>query len=230
MTNPECLNQMENALIVARAKNIENAMNVVVENVIRRHFLNQKGIVNHVEKRFERVIDKFKECFYFQDIGIVFDRMYVLHPKEKSPILMIFAKTFIPQHYGTYFRINLCYTFDRWKTVQKEGFMLLGCVHRSNMLEFTWLTTKNNYEDLWFAIEMNYYGRKIWDNNNGWNFDVSKQNHWIPDYVIPAKDPRDSFHSGRGIDKQLLSLNNWFYYYKKKIEVLELLTLFQYHF
>src|SRR5438309_1029090 len=135
-----------------------------------------------IAKRYERVTNKFNECNRDNgSLGIIFDRMYKLHAYHESTFLMIFVKAYQPEYTSiTDIDLFLHYTTDEWQTVKREKLKFVNYIARCKIRESTWIIYFDSYSNylkkIWFAIELiSKFNEHTWDNNNGWNYDTSRE-------------------------------------------------------
>ena len=190
-----------------------------------------------IARRFERVNNKFNECRENgSGIGVTFDRMYNLHPYHESTNLIMFVKSYQPRDMDlSNVKLFLHYTLDQWHTVEREELKFVDCETRGPadagvscgdlkdpkgpLLEITWViyfdAYSTKFQNIWFAIELIGEGDlHLWDNNNGWNYDVSAEHHWIPDHPVMEKYPLMGCSHGWYFPSEYASLNNWLYDYE----------------
>ena len=175
-----------------------------------------------IAKRFERVANKYNEC---KDgaFGVVFDRMYNLYPYHESTIQMMFVKVYYPAYFkldnGKQINLEvwLHYTCDKWQNVKREEFRVIDFNKYGDVVESDWLMADDfcweKFDEMWFAIELidKTCGRSMWDNNGGWNYDTSKEHHWIPDWPVFEKYPLTGFLYGGYVNAEYVDLNEWLY-------------------
>ena len=182
-----------------------------------RLYVKRRDSDRRIAKRFERVKSKFDECCANgSGVGVTFDRMYKLQPYRESRYLLIFAKSYQPRHLElSDVDLFLHYTLDRWKTVERKEFRFVDSTMRGLLSEITWVVCFNAYsvkfEDIWFAIELICEGINLhlWDNNNGWNYDVSGKHHWIPEFSVIERYPLMDFEHGGYLPYGYSALKAW---------------------
>lgn len=172
-----------------------------------------------IARRFERVKSKFNECYASCGIGVVFDRMYNLHPYHESTNLVMFVKSYQPRDMDlSAVNLFLHYTLDQWRTVRRKELKFVDCDTRGPLLEITWVIYFDAYgtkfRDIWFAIELICENFHLWDNNNGWNYDTSNEHHWIPDHPVLEKYPLMGCSHGWYFPFEYARLNDWLYDYE----------------
>jgi hypothetical protein len=150
-----------------------------------------------IAKRFDRIKKKRDECFKSYGLGVIFDRMYVVLPYYDCGKLIIFIKAYYPANMQKQIKFQLHSTGNCWKKVKYKAFEYVNTTSTDgDMTENTWITYINGpeyYGDhgdlLYFAIKMyNDNGIDLWDNNDGWNYIVSRKFHYIPYYRVVERD------------------------------------------
>ena len=185
-------------------------------------YVRKRDCDRRIAKRFERVKSKFNECCANEHgIGITLDRMYILHPYGLSH-LIILVKYYQPNYMAlSGVDLFIHYTVDQWKTVKRERLRFVDSYRRGPLLESTWAIYFSKlfikYEKIWFAIEAICTEKHIWDNNNGWNYDISDEHHWIPDYPDNEKYRRMDYPYSVYFPHEGAVLNEWLYNHNRLI-------------
>ena len=156
--------------------------------------LNHKDIINLsiTCKEIYNIINKSKYYFIFNRgkrltnfyetknnyyCSIVLDKICYINSTVDNPMVIIFIKTFVR---GLPI-ITIKYTNNEWKTTKESLFNYYkDDIHYQIFYkhEIEWFALKidDSYNNKIFG----YNGNKInWDNNNGWNYCISKKYHII---------------------------------------------------
>lgn len=153
-------------------------------------------------------------------INITLDRMFVLYPYHETRMLVIVARTIQKKNYEILEEPFVNLTIDYWKDVKQIKFKFVKKFEFKDTNEICWLLPfyfektqfdedDFNSDNIWFAIGMKINNDlTIWDNNNGWNYVVSNQYHWIKSYPVWDKFPLMDYYYNRYIDFKLPQIYN----------------------
>lgn len=127
--------------------------------------------------------------------GIILDRMAYICPYHDTPYIMMIVRTSQPIA-SNMLRPEIRFTNDEWKTLQIEhGEPLQNRVisHESVEYEFEFIFPLKKQQGkctwqekgYWFAVmQATNTGHQIWDNNEGWNYSVDEEYHFIPIFHV----------------------------------------------
>ncbi len=113
--------------------------------------------------RWRKRSDQFK---------IVLDRIYSIELYDcESDIILI--KVSVPDYFDfSQLEVGIHYTKDKWKTVHVEK-----AKYQKNKY---WAIELYRGYGAWFAITAQHADSIVWDNNEGWNYEISHRYHWLP--------------------------------------------------
>jgi len=93
--------------------------------------------------------------------------------------------------------VSSVYTFDDWKTVRNKSGSFAGVKENDHVYRICIPTNSTiSNAKMWFCIKLAIYGpsnnlvEEIWDNNNGWNYEIHTEK--LPKICLPSPPPKSA--------------------------------------
>ena len=125
--------------------------------------------------RWRKRTDEFK---------VVLDRMYDIQLYD-SYFTVILIKIQVPEYLKAHVEVVIHYTHNRWKTVE---YAKAKCTKGKYWYVEIYDDMYDEYIDkIWFAIYAKCGDSIVWDNNEGWNYEINPKYHWLPFFYDDTK-------------------------------------------
>lgn len=154
-------------------------------------YYNKRTENSLIQKRFGHIKERYDNHIRNNNlITIAFDRMnYVITPQRHS--LYIYYKLFCHESVDhNNITVSVIRTHNNWATNGefKISHKISDITQNLFYMAVIPLDRHGNYHthnlnylyDMWFCFKVEYNGNTYYDNNNEWNFTVSKKHNWIP--------------------------------------------------
>ena len=171
--------------------NIKDRINLLLTCTLLCNIIKKIKFINVFAERGKR-LNKYELNKYNQPCSIVLDRIHRInnlsfyHPDTNfNKYLLITAKV----HTNGFIipGVSIRYTTDKWKN-HKDIQM---CYYKSMDI---WYCNIYEHGIEWFALKIGFSPKEMWDNNNGWNYSISEEHHYISnndyysiEFVIPTE-------------------------------------------
>lgn len=141
--------------------------------------------------------------------SIILDRMVKYKQSRESRLAILIrtkTETSIKFNDGGNIRIEIYYTKNCWKTIEMD-YVFTGIyqIFINNNYEQLWLCDLPKYNIKFFCLLFKLGREKYHDDNNGLNYRVGRQYHWIP-YFDPLQIPKEL---SRTYNNTFPSISDW---------------------